>query len=144
MLERRIKKPLFPLLLVMGGLVLSACAGIAAVYSILQGQQSAQYPGSVQVSEHHVRTILPNFYMKESTSYLSGADFPMIFNWYSNRYQLGGESQAQSNCSHLFGTSSRLALTRSTSVTVCGTPEGQLIFVQRSTQLRYPKLFPAD
>ena len=100
-------------------------------------RQALQYPGSWLMSEHQIRHLWPNPTFKQSNSFLSQDEFPAVFNWYSFYFTLGGERQAQSGCTHLYGSRPVFVLSQTTSVTLCDTPDGRMIFVQQTTSLRW-------
>jgi hypothetical protein len=113
---------------------------IAAVLSftafiISQGRESARYPDSIPVTQHENYTGLP-FHYKWDNTYRSTDPFPAVYNWYSTGFNLGPEMRANGRCILMEGTEKRLAATRFTSVLLCDTQDGRMIYVSRSTSFR--------
>lgn len=116
--------------------LLAFCGGSTALIANLS-RQSFQYPAATRLSEHHISDMWPNPTYKQSYSYLTSDKFPDVFNWYSQCYDLGGERQAQGMCSHLYNARPVFLLTQTTSLTLCDTPQGRMIFVQQTASLHW-------
>ena len=121
-------------LVLMGACLLASVALLCGGWLFLRTRTDrvAHYPGAQQVSEHRLVDLYPRPHLRLDSSYRTPEDFPKVYNWYSKGFALGPERQAQSNCIHLYDTSSLVLLTRHVSVTLCDTPGNRLIFVQRS------------
>jgi hypothetical protein len=104
-------------------------------YIVIKDRQAANYPGAVQLSMHDQVSVYPQVSYKQATSYRSMDDFVSIYNWYSTGFSLGPEKQAQSKCIHMYDTSKKLGVSRIIAVTVCDTPNGRMIFVQRTVEV---------
>lgn len=117
-------------------LTLFVCSGSSLLVANAS-RQSLQYPGSQPLSEHHIRRFFPNPTFKSSQSYLADDKFPDVLNWYSHRFRLGVEKQAQSKCSHHYATHPIFLLSQTTTLTLCDTSQGRMIFVQQTTALRW-------
>ena len=78
---------------------------------------------------------LPYQYRWDDT-YLTTDNFTAVYNWYSVTFDLGAEARALEKCTLLEGTNEQLVVKRHVSVSLCNTPEGQMIFVTRSTSFR--------
>lgn len=118
-------------------LALALFTWTAIVSFVIRQRQITHYPGAQMVSDHSIYKAFPQPIIRRDTSYNSQDDFPAVYNWYSNGFNLGPERQAQSSCIHLFGTTSWLVFVRNISVTVCDTPNGRLIFAQHSILFDY-------
>jgi hypothetical protein len=111
--------------------------GLAMTLLLMRDRRAADYPGALLLSEHSLYSPFPKPHMRQDTSYRTQDDLPTVYNWYSNGFNLGSERLAQSNCIHLLNSDTSLAFRRQMAVTVCDTPNGRMIFVQRSTSLPF-------
>ncbi|GAB4578638.1 MAG: hypothetical protein Fur0022_13740 [Anaerolineales bacterium] len=127
-------KILFAGLVGISGFVLVILGGMVAL-TVFFDRQMADYPGATELSTHDVLKVFPNFYYRQDASYKTGDDFPEVYNWYSNGFDLGPEAQAQSHCIHMYKAETTWGITRVMTVTLCDTPNGRMIFVQRSLRL---------
>jgi hypothetical protein len=116
-------------------LFLGICLGGILMLLLIRDRQSAQYPGALSITSHSNYQGLPYQYRWDD-SYLTSDNFTDVYNWYSITFDLGAESRAQGKCTFLEGSEGELLVKRYISVTVCNTPDGQMIFVTRSTILR--------
>lgn len=101
---------------------------------ILQDRQAAHYPGSIQLSSHDQVSVYPLSSYKQVTSYRTQDDFVSVYDWYSCGFNLGPEKQGQSGCIHMYDSHTEYGVSRIVSVTVCDTPKGRMIFVQRTVE----------
>ena len=125
--------------------ILFGCVALALIIAVVliglagmlawQDRQAARYPGSLPIASHSIYRGLPNEYRWHDT-YLTTDDFTTVYNWYSITFELGAEAHAMEKCTILEGNNPRLILDRYVSVSVCNTPDGQMIFVSRTTSLR--------
>ena len=77
--------------------------------------------------------------MRRTTVYHSADPFSKVHNWYSVRFDLGPESYLQSNCTLMAKSVTTGGLfDQQISVTVCNTPNGQVMSVMRAVLVRYP------
>ena len=113
--------------------IVALCALTGAV--AWRDRQAARYPGSLPISSHSMYKALPNEYRWDDT-YLTTDNFTTVYNWYSVKFDLGAEARAMEKCTTMEGQNPQLVLNRITTVSVCNTPDGQLIFVSRTTSLR--------
>jgi hypothetical protein len=111
-----------------------AVAGIA--FALLTDRSALIYPEARVVADHSVYRILPRPYLRRDMSLRSADLFPAVYNWYSSGLDLGPETRAQSRCIFLEATHSWLFFNRYTSVTLCDTASGRMMFVQRSVWIR--------
>ncbi|MFQ5611834.1 MAG: hypothetical protein ACE5H9_06840 [Anaerolineae bacterium] len=118
-------------------LVFIVLAGILLALLVIQDRQADHYPGALLVSEHNVYETFPQFFIRWDATYRTSDDFPRVYNWYSSGFKLGPERRANSNCVLLEGSSRWFVIVRNTAVLVCDTPLDRMMFVQRSTTLRY-------
>lgn len=120
-----------------GALALVIVAALLGVVGVVawQDRQAGRYPGSLPISSHSIYRGLPNEYRWDDT-YLTTDNFTTVYNWYSVNFELGAEAHAMEKCTILEGNNPRLGVNRYVSVSVCNTPDGQLIFVSRTTSLR--------
>ncbi len=99
-----------------------------------QDRQLARYPDAMYVSDHANYAGLPRQFRWDN-AYRTTASFPEVYNWYSTTFDLGAENRANGRCIILEGTHDNFLTSRTTTVSLCNTPEGQLIFVSRTTRL---------
>ena len=116
------------IVLVFGGSVL-------AVW-LVQYTRAADYPGAVLVADHTIYKGVPHIFMRRDTSYRTTDPFPNVYNWYSSAFDLGPETRAQSSCILMAKATTWLAIERQTSVMICDTPSGRMVFVMRSVGFR--------
>lgn len=118
-------------------LTVGLCALAGAASSRLA--QAADYPGATRLADDTLVRYTPSLVIRRTSSYRTSDPFPAVYNWYSRRFQLGPESHAQSNCILMARSYTTLWLLKEqVTVTVCGTPNGQMMFVSRSGVLRLP------
>jgi hypothetical protein len=111
------------------------CLGTIITLSFARDRQAGRYPGALSISSHSNYKSLP-FGYRWDDSYLTTDNFTAVYNWYSITFDLGAESRAIGKCTLLEGAENQLILKRYISVFVCNTPDGQMVFVTRSTSLR--------
>ena len=118
-------------------LVLLAVLGTAALLasSVSRERNRAQYPGSVALTGHSNYASLPSQFRWDN-SYRTTDPFPVVYQWYSTTFELGAEARALGDCILLDGTTTAFVIERYTSVVLCDTPSGRLIYVTRSTAFR--------
>lgn len=100
---------------------------------------AARYPGATTVDASDTIRTTPNLIFRRVETYRSTDPFNVIYNWYSQRFNLGPERFAQSNCllmARSFTVFGPLSL--NASVMVCNTAADRMVFVQRTYLLRYP------
>lgn len=110
-------------------------SGAVAIAAINQDRQAAQYPGSVPISIHSNYRGLPSQFRWDNT-YRTTDPFKAVYNWYSVTFDMGAETRAIGQCILLEKSSDRFRIERSISVFICETPDGQMIYVSRSTAFR--------
>jgi hypothetical protein len=117
--------------------------GIGIVGLVLNGTTVAAYPDATPLSSNARYLLSPSLVLRQSSSYRSNDSFPRVYNWYSQRYGLGPESRAQSACIIMERSSTRFwIVSEEVAVTVCGTPNGQMIFFYRSRMITYGNWLP--
>ncbi len=118
-------------------LVLVASLALVAFLGsmVSRERKRAQYPGSVSLTGHSNYSALPSQFRWDN-SYRTTDSFPTVYQWYSTTFGLGAESRALGDCILLDGTKNALVVERYTSVVLCDTPTGRLIYVTRSTAFR--------
>ncbi len=109
-------------------------AGLVA-FVLIRDRGAAQYPGSVPVASHSIYKAGALEYRWDD-SYLATDNFTAVYNWYSITFELGAESRAIERCILLEGTNAQFVAKRHISVLLCNTPNGQRIFVSRSTTFK--------
>lgn len=119
------------------GLMLAVLFLIGTVFGVIivRDRGAAQYPGAVPLSFHDHVSVYPQVSYKRAAAYRSMDDFVSIYNWYSRGFSLGPEKQAQSNCIHMYDTKTQLGMSWIMTVTLCDTPNGRMIFVQRTLEV---------
>jgi hypothetical protein len=123
--------------LLLGAASLAALAAVSALYATFRFRAAADYPGSMLVADNTIYDFTPHLSLRRDTSYRTNDEFPLVYNWYSNGFNLGPEAYAQSNCILMANaTTSLRVVEQQMSVMVCDTSNGRLIFVMRSIGLR--------
>jgi hypothetical protein len=125
---------------ILAGCGLFVLLGLTAVIAfaallITTDRQAAHYPNAEPISNHENYSGLP-FSYKWDNAYRSTDPFPAVYNWYSTGFDLGPEMRANGRCILMEGSQKQLAATRYMSVLLCNTPNGNLIYVSRSTSFR--------
>ena len=115
-------------------LAVTAVIGLISLVVTLD-RQSARYPDAEPISNHENYSGLP-FNYKWDNAYYTTDPFPAVYNWYSTGFNLGPEARANGRCILMEGSEKRLTATRYTSVLLCDTPTGRMIYVTRSTSFR--------
>lgn len=111
-------------------------AAVALLGSFVSRERKqAQYPGSISLTGHSNYASLPSQFRWDN-SYRTTDSFPAVYQWYSTTFDLGAEARALGDCILLDGTKRALVVERYTSVVLCDTPSGRLIYVTRSTAFR--------
>ena len=123
--------------LLAGLLALAALAALTAIYAVFRFRSAADYPGGMLVADNTLYNLSPHLSLRRDTSYRTSDTLPLVYNFYSNGFDLGPESYAQSNCILMAHASTTLrVIEQQMSVMVCDTASGRLIFVMRSIGLR--------
>lgn len=103
-------------------------------------QQAGNFPGATLVADHTIYKFSPHLSLRRDASYRTTAKFSTVYNWYSEEFDLGPETYAQSAC--ILMARSRMVLVvveRQASVMVCDTPKNErLVFVMQSYLVRFP------
>lgn len=100
---------------------------------------AGKYPNATTIDTGDVWRATPSLIFKRVESYRSTDPFNVIYNWYSQQFDLGPERFANGNCllmarsSTLFGP-----INLNASVMVCETTVDRMMFVTRTYMLRYP------
>lgn len=120
-----------------GFLALGIFFGLVLLAGLLlrNDRAAARYPDSIPLSSHENYSGLPFSYKWDNT-YRSGDPFPDVYNWYSSGFDLGPEMRANGRCILMEDTRKQFFATRTMSVLLCNTPNGNLIYVSRSTSIR--------
>lgn len=109
--------------------------GFSLVALIKQDRQQAQYPGSIPISAHSNYKSLPRSYRWDDT-FRTDDGFRAVYEWYSLKFNTGAESRANGSCILLESDDEFYRVERFVSVVICGTLEGQLVFVSRTTSFK--------
>jgi hypothetical protein len=123
-------------LLLMAGLLAALVLTLGLVLAF-RFFRAADYPGAVTVSDRTRSQLLPAAYVQRTTAYRTADGFPAVYNWYSRTFDLGPEARAQSACITMERATTVWRLERVTTVTVCDSVRGRLIFVQRFLLVRF-------
>jgi hypothetical protein len=114
---------------------------VALLGSCLLGSRSyllAAFPGATLTESDTLVRYVPNFAVRRSSAYRTDAPFTEVYNWYSQRFSLGPEAHAQGGCILMARSFTSFWVVREQiTVTVCGTPNGQMMFVSRSSVVAY-------
>lgn len=126
---------------VVSALLLAALAGALAMAS--NAYLAAAFPGSTLTGSDTMVSYATGLAVKRTNTYRSDAPFSQVYNWYSRRYSLGPEAHAQGSCILMGRSFTTLwVIKEQITVTVCGTPNGQMMFVSRASVLPYSRLLP--
>lgn len=99
---------------------------------------AADFPGATRTDSDTLIRYLPNLAVRRTSAYRTDAPFTDVYNWYSQRFDLGPEAHAQGGCILMARSYTSLWVVREQiTVTVCGTPNGQMMFVSRSSVVAY-------
>jgi hypothetical protein len=109
-----------------------------SIVLIRRDRNIAHYPGATIITSHSNYRGFPD-QISWSNSYFSTDNFTTIYNWYSVKFELGAESRAIERCILLEGPTDQYLLRRHISVLLCNLPQGQLIYVNRSTELSFTR-----
>jgi hypothetical protein len=118
----------------LAGLALAVLAGaLALAAGLARYFQMVDYPGAARLSDHTAYGLSPTLALRRTTSYRTRDPFVDVYRWYSVGFSLGPEQHAQSNCI-LMARSAQLMwlLELETSVMLCDTAGGRMVFVMRS------------
>ena len=109
-------------------------AGVVVV-ALNRDRNVVHYPNAVPLASHSNYSGLP-FQFRWDNSYLTTDNFTDVYNWYSTTFDLGAESRAIERCILLEGPADSLLIERYYSILLCNTPQGQHVYVTRSTRLK--------
>jgi hypothetical protein len=110
---------------------------VAGVLAVGRDRNQARYPGARLLTSHNNYSGLPRQFRWDN-SYFTTDDFTDVYNWYSVTFDLGAESRAIERCILLEGPIDRVVLERAYSVLLCNAPDGQYVYVTRTTRLKLP------
>jgi hypothetical protein len=118
-----------------GLIVLLFLLGAAGVAAIGRARNVAHYPGATPLTNHSNYSGLP-YQFRWDNSYFTTDNFTDVYHWYSTTFHLGAEARANGSCILLEGPNDQIVLERYLSVLLCAAPEGQFIYVTRSTRVK--------
>ncbi len=123
-----------PLLVALALIPACACAGL--LWVLAGSGDSAQYPGSTQISQNDlpVATLFRG-YLSRDGAYQTADRFPTVWRWYSKNFDLGANRvvHALQNCMTLAKDEHGLISREVMGVTLCDQPDGStMIFVSRT------------
>jgi len=107
----------------------------AVVFALKRDREVVHYPNAVPLASHSNYSGLP-FEFRWDNSYLTTDNFTDVYNWYSTTFNLGAESRAIERCILLEGPAESLVIEHYYSILLCNTPQGQHVYVTRSTRLK--------
>ncbi len=116
-------------------LIFMFAVGFGLVSLIKQDRQQAQYPGSIPIASHSNYKSLPRSYRWHDT-FRTDDGFRAVYEWYSLKFNTGAEARANGTCILLESDDDFFRAERYVSVVICGTPEGQMVFVSRTTTFK--------
>ncbi|GJM41849.1 MAG: hypothetical protein DHS20C20_21310 [Ardenticatenaceae bacterium] len=102
---------------------------------VQRDRQTARYPGASTVAVHSNYTGFPRSYSWDDT-FRTNDGFHAVYEWYSITFDMGAESRANGTCILLETDNQHLLVHRFMTVTICGTQNGQLVFVDRTTRIK--------
>jgi hypothetical protein len=119
-------------------LAVLACLLVAGAAGLWSAYLPSDYPGATRAASDTRVRYVPSLVLRRTSTYRSSDPFPDVYNWYSKRFGLGPESHAQGGCILMGRSFTTLwVIKEQITVTVCGTPNGQMMFVDRSSVLNY-------
>lgn len=98
-------------------------------------RESVRYPGATSIAAHSNYGSLPHSYNWDDT-FRTDDGFHAVYQWYSITFNMGAESRANGDCILLETDTQYFIVQRFMTVTICGVPEGQLVFVDRTTTFK--------
>ena len=127
-----------------GGLLVASLALLVALAGIgLLAQRfrtAADYPGATLVSREDTVKVWPNLTLRHNSSYQTADPFIDVYKWYSIRFALGPEVYGLSNCIQMVkGSTQFYVFDQVTSVMVCDSRTGRLIYVTRTLVVVKPR-----
>ena len=105
------------------------------LYLFNNERNSSIYPDAVVVTQNSNYRALPRAYIWND-AYRSQDDYNVVFNWYSQRFDMGPESRAIGSCAGMDKIDTIFWFRRDVSVFICQTDQGQMIFLDRVFYLR--------
>lgn len=97
---------------------------------VTQLRDQAHYPGATPVTDHSkLGNRLSS--LKWDDSYITEDEFPDVYGWYSNTFDMGPEARANEACIALEKTTTDWRVGRHMTVVLCETDKGVRIFVSR-------------
>lgn len=115
-------------------LLASFVLGAALIWIVDRDRNEAHYPGATFITGHSNYSGLPRQFRWDN-SYFTTDSFTEVYNWYSVTFDLGAEARAIERCILLEGPVQHLLRQRHFSVLLCNAPEGQYIYITRTTRL---------
>lgn len=109
------------------------CFASVIVVAVNESRAVAQFPGAEKITSHSNYSDLPFRYKWDDTYLITDKDFTDVYYWYSVTFDLGAEARAAGRCILLEGTQEFNVMDQYMSVFLCDTPEGQRVFVSRTT-----------
>lgn len=109
--------------------------GGLTVLVVSRDRQAAHYPGARFITSHSNYSGFPR-QIRWDNSYFTTDNFTDVYNWYSTTFDLGAESRAIERCILLEGPNDQFIVERYLSVLLCNAPEGQFIYVTRTTRVK--------
>lgn len=116
-------------------LALALSLVIAAAMAISRERQSTRYPGATTVAAMTNYQGLP-YHISRDTTYHTAAPFDDVYDWYLTGFDLRTSRLTTGGCVVLTGSTRWVFIVRHMNVVLCTGPNGQMIFVTRSTSLR--------
>ncbi len=110
-------------------------AAFGLISLINRDRQQVQYPGSTPISAHSNYKSLPRSYRWDD-SFRTNDEFRAVYEWYSLKFNMGAESRANGSCILLEADDRFFRFERFITVFICGTPQGQMVFVSRTTTFK--------
>ncbi len=125
--------------IIASGLVLLATvslSGLLFLGLLALEHRSVYYPSANIVSETNaLNPKMVELHLRRVAVYHTMDEFPDVMRWYRTHFELEDDVEAMGGCLHLFGSDRRIAYIMNISITICDTPDGRLIIVNRSNSL---------
>lgn len=109
--------------------------GMAAAL-VLREHGLARFPGAMQMSVGSSYVFEPRPKLRRDSSFRTDAPFAAVSDWYARAFALHPAQRALHNCIQMDDIARMWIIHRYVSVVICDTPDGRMVYVQRTVWLR--------
>ncbi|MBI3762617.1 MAG: hypothetical protein HY260_12265 [Chloroflexi bacterium] len=118
----------------LGGLAFAAvCIGL--LFLLSRDYDPARYPGATRIGGGRLKIFsLTQGYVSQDGAYQTTDDFPTVWRWYAERFDLGANRvvNAMENCMSLAKADYQIFTRHVIGVTLCSKKDGTMIFINRT------------